>query len=184
MTDETDAALVARVRLGDRNAAGRLIERYLRPCRAVALSVTGDASGAEDLAQDAFVYAMEHIDDLREPERFAAWLMQITRNRSRNHVRDRKTDSHVPFEGVELASSAASPHAEAERAQLRERLLDALAELPEERREIVLLHDLEGWTHSEIGERLELPAGTVRSHLHHARRALREILRGWTERNQ
>jgi RNA polymerase sigma-70 factor (ECF subfamily) len=59
---------------------------------------------------------------------------------------------------------------------LRERLRAALARLPETHREIVLLHDLEGWKHVEIAERLDLPPGTVRSHLHHARRRLREIL--------
>jgi RNA polymerase sigma-70 factor (ECF subfamily) len=63
-----------------------------------------------------------------------------------------------------------------ERTELRERLLDALAEIPEAHREVVLLHDLEGWKHREIGERLGLPEGTVRSHLHHARRRLRQIL--------
>ena len=54
----------------------------------------------------------------------------------------------------------------------------ALDTLSVERREVVLLHDLEGWTHAEIAERMELPAGTVRSHLHFARRALRRLLAG------
>jgi RNA polymerase sigma-70 factor (ECF subfamily) len=69
-----------------------------------------------------------------------------------------------------------SAAAEVERGELRALLLAALAELPEAQREVVLLHDLEGWTHEEIAGRLELPAGTVRSHLHHARRRLRRIL--------
>jgi len=55
-------------------------------------------------------------------------------------------------------------------------LLEALSTLAEEQREIVLLHDLEGWTHDEISERIRVPAGTVRSHLHFARRKLRELL--------
>jgi RNA polymerase sigma-70 factor (ECF subfamily) len=63
-----------------------------------------------------------------------------------------------------------------ERGELRGRLLSALAELSEVQREVVLLHDLEGWTHEEIAGRLELPSGTVRSHLHYARRRLRGIL--------
>ena len=63
-----------------------------------------------------------------------------------------------------------------ERAEFRTLLLAALGELPEPQREVVLLHDLEGWTHEEIAVRLELPAGTVRSHLHHARRRLRRSL--------
>jgi RNA polymerase sigma-70 factor (ECF subfamily) len=60
--------------------------------------------------------------------------------------------------------------------ELRENLSDALGRLPEIQRQIVLLHDLEGWKHREIAERLELPSGTVRSHLHFARKALRGAL--------
>ena len=58
------------------------------------------------------------------------------------------------------------------------RLLAALRTLPDTRREVLLLHDLEGWKHEEIAELMALPAGTVRSHLHHARRAMRAALEG------
>ncbi|HEX2191529.1 MAG TPA: sigma-70 family RNA polymerase sigma factor [Longimicrobiaceae bacterium] len=176
MEAESDADLVAAVRRGSRAAAGRLAERYLRACRAVALGVVGEVAGAEDVCQDAFVYAIERIDDCRRPERFGAWLFQITRNRARNHVRDRRSGRMLDIDDVALADALPSPAEHAERAQLRERLLAALAQIPEERREVVLLHDLEGWTHREIAERLGLPPGTVRSHLHHARARLRGIL--------
>jgi len=175
MEAESDAELVAGVRQGSRDAAGVLAERYLRACRAVALAITGEVAAAEDVCQDAFVYAIERIDDCRQPERFAAWLFQITRNRGRNHVRDHQSNRLVEIDAA-LPDSLPSPADDAERAQLRERLLAALARLPEERREVVLLHDLEGWTHREIAERLDLPAGTVRSHLHHARQRLRGLL--------
>jgi RNA polymerase sigma-70 factor (ECF subfamily) len=176
MEAESDAELVAAVRRGSRAAAGVLAARYLRACRAVALAVTGEVAGAEDVCQDAFVYAMEHIDDCRRPERFGAWLFQIARNRARNHVRDQRPDRMLALDSVPLPDRLPSPADDAERAQLRERLLAALDELPGDRREVVLLHDLEGWTHREIAERLELPPGTVRSHLHLARKRLRGLL--------
>lgn len=176
MADETDEELVACVRRGDRAAAGRLAERYLRPARAVALSVVGDVAAADDVAQDAFVYAMERIDDCRHPARFGGWLFQIVRNRSLNEVRDRKADRHVALDSAGLSSRDPSPQLDLARSELRDRLLAALAQLRPDRREVVLLHDLEGWTHRQIAERMDLPPGTVRSHLHHARRALREIL--------
>ena len=63
-----------------------------------------------------------------------------------------------------------------EASELRETLRMALGALPEVHQQIVMLHDLEGWKHREIAERLDLPSGTVRSHLHFARKALREAL--------
>lgn len=174
--DQTDAELVEEVRRGSRAAAGLLARRHLRGCRAIALAIVGEVSGAEDVCQDAFVYAMARIHECRDPSRFRAWLGQIVRSRARNHVRDRKDDRHVRIETAAPADVRPSPAQEAERSDLRTRLLAALRVLPEDRREVVLLHDLEGWTHREIADHLELPQGTVRSHLHHARRVLRDLL--------
>jgi RNA polymerase sigma-70 factor (ECF subfamily) len=173
--DETDAALVVRVRRGDDRAMGTLLERYLRPSRAVALAVTGNEADADDVCQDAFVAAVERIDDCRDPSRFGGWLLQIVRNRARNAMRDRFVARTTPLDSNTPAAGS-SPAAEAERSDLRSRLLSALAELGEQQREILLLHDLEGWKHAEIAQRLGLSAGTVRWHLHHARRRLRVIL--------
>jgi RNA polymerase sigma-70 factor (ECF subfamily) len=173
--DETDSALVDLVRQGDHRAAGHLLERYLRACRAVALAVTGDEADADDVCQDAFVAAIARIHECREPARFGGWLLQIVRNRARNLARSPAVRRAVPLD-EHAPSAGPSPVADVERQELRERLLAALAELPEQHREVVLLHDLEGWKHREIGERLGLPEGTVRSHLHHARRRLRQIL--------
>jgi RNA polymerase sigma-70 factor (ECF subfamily) len=175
MRGQTDAQLVARVRRGDRQAAGALAERWLRACRATALAVTGEEADADDVCQDAFVAAMERIDDCRQPDRFGAWLLQIVRNRARDQLRARARPV-IPIDGVHIESPRPSPAAEAEREDATARLLAAMRELPEERREVLLLHDSEGWTHREIAERMGLPPGTVRSHLHHARRRIRGLL--------
>jgi RNA polymerase sigma-70 factor (ECF subfamily) len=63
-------------------------------------------------------------------------------------------------------------------------LADALQDLTEVQREVVLLHDLEGWKHREIAERLDMPSGTVRSHLHYARKRLREVLSTYFEQER
>ncbi|MGH7551791.1 MAG: RNA polymerase sigma factor [Longimicrobiales bacterium] len=177
MMEETDAELVAAVRNGSRAAAATLAERYLRASRAVALSIVHDIAGAEDVCQDAFVYAIERIDDCRHPARFSAWLLQIVRNRSRNYLRDSKASRSISIDNQNLPSRHPSPERLAERSEIRERLLVALRELPEDRKTVLLLHDLEGWAHHEIAEHLGLPSGTVRSHLHYARKRLRELLR-------
>jgi RNA polymerase sigma-70 factor (ECF subfamily) len=182
MSEVTDGELVGQVRRGNREAAGRLAERYLPACHAVALSVLRDMDAAEDVCQDAFVQAMEKIDDCRDPARFGRWLLVIVRNRSRNYLRDSKASSKATIEEHEPGSPLPLPDRSAERAELRERLLAAMETLSEERRTILLLHDLEGWTHREIAEQLGLPDGTIRSHLHHARKHLRPHLQGLMDR--
>jgi RNA polymerase sigma-70 factor (ECF subfamily) len=173
--EESDAELVEGVRRGDRRAADRLLERYMRACRAVALAVTRSEADADDICQDGFVIAIERIDSCRDPARFGGWLLQIVRNRARNLLRDGGLRATIPVDDS-VPSPASGPAVEAERGELRGRLRAALGTLTQQQREVVLLHDLEGWTHREIAERLELPAGTVRSSLHHARRRLREVL--------
>jgi RNA polymerase sigma-70 factor, ECF subfamily len=171
----SDGDLVLRARNGEDVAFGLLVERYQRAAYAVALSVTGRHEDAEDAAQEAFLVALVRLDECRSPERFAGWLMTIVRNRSKNLIRReslRETDQVPPG----ARSRAPTPDRVAETAELRRFLEGALSELPEVQRQIVLLHDLEGWKHREIAERLELPSGTVRSHLHFARKALREAL--------
>ncbi len=119
--------------------------------------------------------ALERIEECRSPERFGGWLMTIVRNRARNLIRRevlRGTDE-VP---AGASAKGPTPEMAAEQIELEERLSKALGDLPEVQREIVLLHDLEGWKHREIAERLEIPSGTVRSHLHFARKALQKDL--------
>lgn len=182
MTGDSDAFLVARVRRGDRAAAEVLAQRWLRACRAVALAVTRDEADADDVCQDAFVTAIQRIEDCRQPDRFGPWLLQIARNRAHDQLRARARPV-LSLEGMEIVSPDASPQREAERGDARTRMLAALGELPQERREVLLLHDLEGWTHREIAERMGLPPGTVRSHLHHARKAMRTLLPELEERD-
>ena len=119
--------------------------------------------------------ALDQLDECRDPERFAGWFMTIVRNRSRNLIRREslRQTSDVP-QGTR--SRIPTPDKIAETSELRETLQQAIAELPDIQQEVVLLHDLEGWKHREIAERLGIPSGTVRSHLHFARKALKQAL--------
>jgi RNA polymerase sigma-70 factor (ECF subfamily) len=169
---ETVADLVRRARDGDGDAFADLVRRYLRAARAVALAELGEPFDAEDACQDAFLVALERLEECRRPERFGGWLIQIVRNRARNIRRSQRVRMSVPLDQV--ASSAPGPSAE--RVELRDRLRQALAELPSVQREIVLLHDLEGLRHAEIAEVLGLSPGASRVSLHRARAALRAAL--------
>ena len=170
-----DGKLVRMARSGDGRAFGTLVERYQRAAYAVAYSVTGRHEDAEDAAQESFLVALSRLEDCRNPERFGGWLMTIVRNRSRNLVRRESLRSTEPVP-IGARSKLAGPDRVTERQELKGRLKSALMELPEVQRQIVLLHDLEGWKHREIADRLEIPNGTVRSHLHFARKALRVAL--------
>ena len=169
----SDAYLVRKAQAGDSQAFGVLVGRYMRAAYAVGLSVTGRHDDAEDAAQEAFMVALARLEDCRAPDRFAGWLMTIVRNRARNLVRrEVLRDTDVVPETA--AARGRTPEKEAEHTELRERLGTALGRIPEVQREIVLLHDLEGWRHREIAEHLGIPSGTVRSHLHFARKSLRQ----------
>lgn len=171
----SDAELVVRARIGDSRAFSELVRRYRRAAYLVAWGITGSHEDAEDAAQEAFVVSMERLDECREPDRFAGWFMMIVRNRAKNLLRREKVrESEAVTQW--LPSGDPGPDRVTERVLLRERLSEALRALPPVQREVVLLHDLEGWKHREIAERLGMPSGTVRSHLHFARKTLRDRL--------
>jgi RNA polymerase sigma-70 factor (ECF subfamily) len=175
-TGNSDAELVARSRAGDGDAFGELVRRYIRPAYGIALASLGNPADAEDVCQDSFVVALERLEDCREPERFAAWLFRIVRNRAHNFRRYRTLRDAAPLETAVSAQTGDDPSADAERSQLRARLLEAMNGLSEVQREVVTLHDMNGWKHREIAALLGLPEGTVRSHLSYARRELRARL--------
>ncbi len=178
MKERSDAQLVILARSGDPDGFNELVRRYQRAAFAVALGVTGRRQDAEDAVQESFLVALERLDNCRNPAKFAGWLLTIVRNRSRNLVRREslRGGEQIP---VSARTSDPGPDRVAHLAALRRRLRAALGGLSEIQREIVLLHDLEGWKHSEIAERLGMPSGTVRSHLHFARKALRAELADW-----
>ena len=159
--------LVRAARRGEPPAFDELARRHLRAAFAVALAVLGRPSDAEDVAQEAFVVAIERLDQCREPDRFSGWLLEIVRTRALNALARR-----ARREGPDPLDEAGA-HADHGDVALRGRLLSALGELPRVQREVVLLHDLEGWTHAEIAAALGLTEVNCRQHLFTARRALR-----------
>ena len=177
MSDDV-ADLVERALAGDVGAADRLVRLHLGAAYAVALAVTRNPADAEDVSQDALIQALERLGECRDPRRFGAWLVRIVRNRAFNHRRYLGIRAAAPLDEAYASPSADSPMRDTERSQLRERLEHAVGELPETQREVLLLHDLEGWKHREIADVLGMPEGTVRYHLFNARKAARALLGG------
>jgi RNA polymerase sigma-70 factor, ECF subfamily len=169
-----DGALVDRARAGDAGAFDALVRTYMEQAYRVAYRVVGHREDAEDLVQEAFLAAYQYLDSFEVGRPFGPWLMRIVLNRGANLRRSRARRSTEPeTEGVSDAPSALE---ETERQDLGRVLHDALGTLSERQRMIVTMFDVDGLTSAEIGEMLELAPGTVRWHLHEARRQLRGVL--------
>jgi RNA polymerase sigma-70 factor, ECF subfamily len=172
---DDEPALVERVRRGDTAAFDTLVTRYMRRAFAVAYRLMGQKEDAEDLVQDAFLAALQRIDTFEAGRPFSPWFFRILVNRGLN-ARKARSLRRVDQVPESAASATPSPEREAERTELRDRLARAMEALPERQRVIVQLFELEGFGGPEIAEILEISDGTVRWHLHEARKTLRRAL--------
>lgn len=164
-----------RVRAGDVDAYATLVRAYLRTAFAVAYGILHHVEDAEDLVQDAFLKALQRIDRLRPGSPFGPWFYRLVTNEALNRRRSRARRQTVALLETEPAPDA-SPETEAKRSALRERLRTLLERLPPVQAAVVMMHDVQGYAHAEIAAALGIPEGTSRSHLHHARKRLREWL--------
>ena len=146
----------------------------MRRAFGVAYRLMGHREDAEDLVQEAFLAALERIDTFQPGRGFAPWFFRILVNRGLNarKARSLRTTEEIP----DSAAGGVSPEREAERMELRDGLRAALDGLPARQRTVVQLFELEGFSGPEIAGILEISEGTVRWHLHEARRALRRVL--------
>jgi RNA polymerase sigma-70 factor (ECF subfamily) len=170
-----DEALADRVQCGDRDALEHLVRRFLRPIHAVAASYFSEHADIEDAAQETFLRALGAIETYDPRRPFAPWLYQIARNVARNRAAARsRMAAEVPSR--ELQSRLPGPDVLLEHAEIRARVNAAIARLPERRRTAFHLVDVEGYAIGEVAKLMGLTPGTIRSHVHHARRALRAAL--------
>lgn len=135
----------------------------------VSLAILGNEADARDAAQETFVSAWRQLGRLRDVDRFDAWLQRVAVNAARmiHRARRRRSVREIPVAAVVDPPPAASS------AEHDARVLDAaLRRLSLDQRAILVLHHLEGRTVIELADILEVPPGTVKSRLHHARRAL------------
>jgi RNA polymerase sigma-70 factor (ECF subfamily) len=164
-----DKDVVKAILQGDREAFSILLQRYIKTVHAIGFAATGSHADAEDLTQDVFMKAYTSLDKLRDPNKFAAWLMIIARNASRTFVRKKNVrHARVPFHsGVETQSD---PEDDVVFEALRQHV-DALAE---HERDVVVLHYFVGKTTREAAELLDITQDAVAKRLQRAREALGE----------
>jgi RNA polymerase sigma-70 factor (ECF subfamily) len=167
-----------RLRAGDAPAFEELVMTYQHRVFGVALRMLGSRAEAEEVAQEAFVRAHRALGEFRGDAKLSTWLYAISSRLCLNRLAsgERRLTRQGEDALLRLSDAGPRPDAALERRELESALGRAIAELPEDRRIVVVLRDIEGLSYEEIAQVLELELGTVRSRLHRARADLKEKL--------
>lgn len=174
--DPQEARAIARVQQGDAEAYDSLVQKYLPRVVSIAAGIVRNAHDAEDLAQEAFVKAYQHIGRFRAGEPFGPWIYRIVTNLSLDVRKHRVKFRHEELGDSEPAARRDDAELPAMANEIARRIDVALETLPEMQRVVARLHLVEQFEHQEIAAMMGLSDGTVRSHLSHARKKLQEKL--------
>jgi RNA polymerase sigma-70 factor (ECF subfamily) len=178
----TDQALMLAVREGDVDRLGVLFERYHKPLFNFLYRMTGNRLLSEDLVQEVFVRILAYRHTYRGENQFTTWMFQIARNARIDHWRQHsRRDSSIEDAGQEFVSPSPTPGENAEQREEMRIVLSALATLPEDRREVLLLRSQQGMKFEEIARILKCPVNTVKGRAFTGIRELRAAARrlGW-----
>jgi RNA polymerase sigma-70 factor (ECF subfamily) len=183
ISGRSDAELAISARDGSEAAFRELVERFERPVFSLVVRLVRDRSLAEDLTQDTFVKAYRNLAAYDAERKFSSWLFKIAHNATIDHLRRRDLDT-VPLDApagdderggldrVLTDPAARGPEVAAGRGELAAALEAAVGTLRPEYREVVLMRFAEDMAYQDIAEATGLPLGTVKTHLHRARKEL------------
>lgn len=189
---DPEAAVVAQARVGDANAFGELIRRYEGKIFRLAQHITENREDAEDVLQETFLKAYEHLDQFQGNSRFYTWVVRIAVNQALMKLRKRKSDRAVSLDDSidtgedtvarEIAAWDENPEQRYSREELN-RILDAAVEsLTPIYRAVFVLRDIEELSTEETAEALEISVPAVKSRLLRARLQLRDKLTRYFKR--
>jgi RNA polymerase sigma-70 factor (ECF subfamily) len=171
---EIEHELIVQAQQGDRRAFGELVRSHREGVVNVVYRMCGDANLAEDAAQEAFVRAWKHLHSYRPRSPFRNWVYRIANNAALDVLRRQRET--VDVDALPLASSGAGPEAAVEKEERAARVRQAVLELPDASRAVLVLREYEGLSYKEIADTLGIPIGTVMSRLNYARNRLRKSL--------
>ncbi len=184
LVEQSDAELVRHTLCGDKSAYNTLVLRYQRQVYNLAYRMLGNAEDSGDLVQDTFIRAYGALASFRQDASFLTWLYKIASNLCIDQLRSRKTRSALSLdsereEGREPANEnrCNAPEDMAVRGAVQEVVHHAIQNLPERYRQVVVMRHLQDMSVEEIATALDLPTGTVKTHLFRAREMLRGRLR-------
>jgi len=181
-----DSVLVTEAKAGNYAAFEELVNRYEKKIYRLGLNLTGNPEDAEDVLQEAFLKAFEHLPEFREDARFYTWLVRIAINEGLMKLRKRRSDKSVPIEDAvgeegdiiprEFTDWKPNPEQLYAQGEIETILQNAAQSLPPGFRAVFLLRDVEGLSTEETAELLNLTEGAVKARLFRARLQLREEL--------
>lgn len=173
--ESAERIMVMAALAGDDEAFETVIRTYSRRVYVVAYAILQDPSEAEDIVQETFLKAHHQRDKLREPEKFPAWLLTVTRNGARDRLRRRRPQADPEAFDTLADHSVATPGSALEKEERQAHLRRALATLPEEHRTALTLRYLEGLDYRAIETTMGLSNGALRGILGRALGTLRRM---------
>ena len=172
---EADAALIAAAQTGDRRALDELLARYEERIYRFGLRMCGDEESAREVLQETMIAAFRNLPGFRGQAALSTWLYQIARSFC---IKERRGVRPTAALDAEVPDDAPTPEAHAHARQIGEALSAAIAELPSEQREVLVLRDVEGLSAEAAADVVGIEVGALKSRLHRARMALRAKLAG------
>jgi len=188
MKEIPDSELVVSSREGSQEAYAELFHRYKHKLLNYIYGYVGNFTAAQELSQETFIRAFEHLDELRDDAKFSSWLFSIATNISRNFIAERKKEPGESMDRPINASASLTladvvpddryrPDSQIEKQQLQEKIQRAIDSLAPHYREVLLLCDIEGFSYEEIARILRCKVGTIGSRLNEARKKFRAAFR-------
>ena len=183
----SDEQLVARVMEGELSAFDDLVNRYKERLYGVLYNMTSNHEDTNDLLMEVFDKAYRSIPSFKGQSSFYTWIYRIAINRAINHLhKHKKNRNNMSLNDIETEdaihmqfwdpSDTVNPERQAELKELQIKLNESLQKLSDEHRAVVVLFDIEGLSHRDIGRILKCTEGTVRSRLHYAHKQLQKGL--------
>jgi RNA polymerase sigma-70 factor (ECF subfamily) len=182
MMVETDEELVTAFRAGNLSAFDELVQRWERKIQGAVYRIMGSGEDARDLTQETFLRAYRGLSTFKSEARFSSWLYQIALNLCRDRLRQKKgrtlvgIDDLDPTTAARIDRIAPTAHEQVEARDMSEIVSAAMAELPEEQREVIVLKEYQGLTFQEIADLMRVPVSTVKTRLYRGLVQMREHL--------
>jgi len=188
----TDEELIQKFKAGNVNAFNQLVWRWEKPIFNFILKMCGDIDTSKDICQRTFIRAYNSLRKLKSPEKFKSWLYQIALNLCRDEIRSHSKRNWVSLEKIQADSDdgaalpeslrsqrANSPEHQWEKTELCLYLAEALKQIPEEQRVVIIMKEYQGLKFSEIAEILNQSINTIKSRMYYGLTALRKVFEQW-----